>query len=86
MKSLLKTLVILLCCIICSLGQTENTDPENTQTGAHKIEGKVTPPDVLPSNWLSKTYVTIDGGRRKAFLKEDNSFVFQVNFFPFVLN
>ena len=46
--------------------------------GSYKIEGRVTPPDVKPANWLTVTTVTLDGGRRRAFLKEDNSFVFQV--------
>ena len=45
--------------------------------GIYKIEGKVTPPDVKPANWLTVTTVTLDGGKRRAFLKEDNSFVFQ---------
>ena len=45
--------------------------------GSYKIEGKVTPPDVKPANWLTVTTVTLDGGKRRAFLKEDNSFVFQ---------
>merc|ERR1712037_848360 len=30
-----------------------------------------------PANWLTVTTVTLDGGKRRAFLKEDNSFVFQ---------
>jgi len=45
--------------------------------GSYKIEGKLTPPDSKPANWLSATSVSLDGGRRRAFLKEDNSFVFQ---------
>merc|ERR1712080_574367 len=45
--------------------------------GSYKIEGKVTPPDVKPANWLTVTTVTLDGGKRRAFLREDNSFVFQ---------
>ena len=45
--------------------------------GSYKIEGKVTPPDVKPANWLTVTTVTLDGGKRRAFLKEDNTFVFQ---------
>jgi len=50
---------------------------EEEAEGTYKIEGKVTPPNVKPANWLTVTTVTLDGGRRKAFLKEDNSFVFQ---------
>merc|ERR1719348_570990 len=45
--------------------------------GSHKIEGRVTPPDSRPANWFTVTTVTLDGGKRRAFLKEDNSFVFQ---------
>jgi len=43
----------------------------------YKIEGKILPPDNIPPDWHSITTVTIDGGKRRAFLKEDNSFVFQ---------
>jgi len=80
MKLILSSLVILLTSILCTQGQTDSLESEAGQTGLYKIEGKVTPPDVLPSGWFSKTTVTIDGGKRKAFLKEDNSFVFQVCF------
>ena len=56
-----------------------DSDQESGDTGeVYKIEGKVTPPDNPAPDWLSVTTVTIDGGARKAFLKEDNSFVFQV--------
>ena len=51
---------------------------EEEVEGGYKIEGKVTPPDLQPANWLTITTVTLDGGRRRAFLKEDGSFVFQV--------
>jgi len=51
-------------------------DNENSEN-SYKIEGKVTPPDVRPADWLSSTSVSLDGGVRKAFLKEDNTFVFQ---------
>merc|ERR1712013_827739 len=56
------------------VGQEEG---EGVGVGSYKIEGKVTPPDVKPANWLTVTTVTLDGGKRRAFLKEDNSFVFQ---------
>ena len=78
MNTLLVNLVLLSCPLIGILAQTDSSDSEAAQLGVYKIEGKVTPPDVLPPNWLSRTSVTIDGGKRKAFLKEDNSFVFQV--------
>ena len=44
----------------------------------YKIEGKVTPPDNPAPDWLSVTSVTLDGGKRRAFLRDDHSFVFQV--------
>jgi len=77
MKLILSSLVILLTSILCTQGQTDTLDHDSGQAGLYKIEGKVTPPDVLPAGWYSKTTVTIDGGKRRAFLKEDNSFVFQ---------
>ena len=80
MKFILVSLVFLLSSILCTLGQTDNLEPDPAQTGLYKIEGKVTPPDQLPTDWLSRTSVTIDGGRRRAFLKEDNSFVLQVDY------
>jgi len=43
----------------------------------YKIEGKVTPPDNPAPDWLSVTSVTLDGGKRRAFLRDDHSFVFQ---------
>ena len=53
---------------------------EVTEGGAenYKIEGKVTPPDNPAPDWLSVTSVTLDGGKRRAFLRDDHSFVFQV--------
>ena len=51
---------------------------EDEVEGGYKIEGKITPPDMQPANWLTVTTVTLDGGKRRAFLKEDGSFVFQV--------
>ena len=64
--------VVLMACLVA--GQEEG---EGVGVGSYKIEGKVTPPDVKPANWLTVTTVTLDGGKRRAFLKEDNSFVFQ---------
>lgn len=56
-----------------------DSEQESGDTGeVYKIEGKVTPPDNPGPDWLSVTTVSIDGGARKAFLREDNSFVFQV--------
>merc|ERR1712203_285447 len=43
----------------------------------YRIEGKVMPPDNPAPDWLSVTTVTLDGGKRRAFLRDDHSFVFQ---------
>ena len=53
-------------------------DSDSATGETYKIEGKVTPPDNPPPDWLSVTTVSLDGGKRRAFLKDDNSFVFQV--------
>jgi len=70
MKILASCLLWLCLAILVS---AEETEVEN----GHKIEGKVTPPDVRPSNWFTDTSITLDGGKRRTFLREDNSFVFQ---------
>ena len=70
--------IFLLCSLWCcglALGSQEVSEDLE---GSYKIEGKVSPPDLKPGNWYSATTVLLDGGKRKAFLKEDNSFVFQV--------
>jgi len=41
----------------------------------HQIEGKVTPPDPKPADWYWATRILVDGGKKLAFLKEDNTFV-----------
>jgi len=45
--------------------------------GNYVINGKITPPDMKSMTWLSDTTVIVDGGKRRVFLKEDNSFVIQ---------
>ena len=65
-------------------GSSCQSDVETGDPGlVYKIEGKVVPPETPPPDWHSVTTVTIDGGKRRSFLKEDNSFVFQVNDFHF---
>ena len=60
-------------------GSFSQSDVETGDTSqVCKIEGKVVPPENPPPDWHSVTTVTIDGGKRRSFLKEDNSFVFQV--------
>ena len=46
--------------------------------GNYRIEGKVTPPDLKTHGWMSDVTVIVDGGRRRAFIGEDNSFTIQV--------
>jgi len=41
----------------------------------HQIEGKVIPPDPKPADWHWLTRILVDGGKKLAFLKEDNTFV-----------
>jgi len=38
------------------------------------IEGKITPPETKPKDWYWTTRILLDGGKRLAYLKEDNSF------------
>ena len=47
----------------------------------YKIEGKVVPPDSRPARWHSTVTLVVDGGKRRAFLKEDNTFQFNVSRF-----
>ena len=58
--------------------QTDGASEAGDTTENYKIEGKVTPPDNPAPDWLSVTSVTLDGGKRRAFLRDDHSFVFQV--------
>ena len=41
----------------------------------HQVEGKVYPPDPKPENWLWETRILVDGGKRQAFIREDNTFI-----------
>ena len=58
--------------------QSDGASEAGDTTENYKIEGKVTPPDNPAPDWLSVTSVTLDGGKRRAFLRDDHSFVFQV--------
>ena len=44
------------------------------ENSSFQIEGKVTPPDPKPKDWYWSTRIYIDGGRRMAYIKEDNTF------------
>jgi len=70
-------LVLVLSLLCPAVMGEEGEGAAGEQDQVYRIEGKVTPPDPPPPGWLSSTAVTLDGGRRRAFLKEDNSFVFQ---------
>ena len=66
--------------------QTESSEPGEGGAENYKIEGKVTPPDNPAPDWLSVTSVTLDGGKRRAFLRDDHSFVFQVCMSQIIVN
>jgi len=51
------------------------TDDLVTTQNSFQIEGKIAPPDPKPKDWYWATKIYLDGGKRMAFLKEDNSFV-----------
>ena len=68
--------LFLLLSVSGSFCQSEVESGDSSQV--YKIEGKIIPPENPPPDWHSVTTVTIDGGKRRSFLKEDNSFVFQV--------
>lgn len=40
----------------------------------YTIEGKIIPPDVATTEWLSSTRILVNGGERFGFLKNDGSF------------
>jgi hypothetical protein len=63
---------------VTTSSQAETDGGDGGGEGSYVIQGKLTPPDVSSLSWLSDTTVIVDGGRRRVFLKEDNSFVIQV--------
>jgi len=78
MKLYIGNVIVLFSILFLSFthGQTDS-DTEGGSGETYKIEGKVIPPDNPPPDWLSITTVSVDGGKRRAFLREDNSFVIQ---------
>jgi len=54
---------------------SSGSSSESSDLVFHQIEGKVTPPDPKPTDWYWATRILVDGGRKLAFLKEDNTFV-----------
>lgn len=79
MRSSLASLLSLCSFSLVSLtyAHAQNDAEAGDNTENYKIEGKVTPPDNPAPDWLSVTTVTLDGGKRRAFLRDDQSFVFQ---------
>jgi len=60
---------------ISSLISAASSDLEiDMESSSFQIEGKVAPPDPKPKDWYWTTKITLEGGKRMAYLKEDNSF------------
>ena len=73
---LLKQLQLVVLSGLLAVVLTEEESVEGE--GNYKIEGKLTPPDVKSLNWVSDVSIILDGGKRRTFLNEDNSFSIQV--------
>jgi hypothetical protein len=59
---------------IASDGDVEVETPSQATSSLFQIEGKIAPPDPKPKEWYWSTKIFLDGGKRFAYLKEDNSF------------
>ena len=68
-------LIVASALVLVARGEEEVGEGE----GSYKIEGKITPPDVRSHAWFTDVTIVIDGGKRRAFLRDDNSFVFQAS-------
>jgi hypothetical protein len=55
-----------------SSSDVESSTPSSPSL--YTINGKVYPPEQLPSDWYWKTHVVIDGGKKMGFVKDDNTF------------
>jgi len=76
---------ILICVVLFLISPYTNAEEDVTFSNSltndnvdlvfHQIEGKVTPPEPKPTDWYWATRILIDGGKKLAFLKEDNTFV-----------
>merc|ERR1719189_2813617 len=64
---------MLLCTAVASVVLAE-TETDSAEVNLFQIEGKVAPPDPKPKDWYWMTKIYLDGGKRMAYLKEDNSF------------
>uniref|UniRef100_A0A023FL78 Putative carbohydrate binding protein n=1 Tax=Amblyomma cajennense TaxID=34607 RepID=A0A023FL78_AMBCJ len=47
---------------------------EDTVPEKHVIEGKVVPPEIATSEWLTSTRILVNGGEQLGFLRSDGSF------------
>jgi len=65
--------LVLTGCMVGVLSEEDGGEGE----GTYRIEGKVSPPDLRSLSWSSDVTVLVDGGRRRAFIAEDNSFSIQ---------
>merc|ERR1719219_3082816 len=68
-----KALMLLMSILGLNTAFAVDTDSEN-EINLFQIEGKVAPPDPKPKDWHWMTKIYLDGGKRMAYLKEDNSF------------
>ncbi len=71
--SWLAALIVVATAPVAVRGDDEVGDGE----GSYRIEGKITPPDVRSPTWFTDVTIVTDGGKRRAFLRDDNSFLFQ---------
>ena len=60
---------------LCLLVSVVSSDLQVESSSRFQIEGKVAPPDFIPEDWYWTTKIYLEGGKRMAYLKEDNSFV-----------
>ncbi len=79
MASLLPSLLVcLLVSASSSLASEDSADSSSSSPSLYSIHGKVYPPDNQlrhDPDWYWKTKVSVDGGRKVGFVKEDNTFV-----------
>jgi hypothetical protein len=52
-----------------------STATEVESSSRFQIKGKVAPPDFKPKDWYWTTKIYLEGGKRMAYLREDNSFL-----------
>merc|ERR1739836_124913 len=73
----LLSILLNLCSIIYASSPAAEVEIEQSVPSSltFHIEGKITPPETKPKDWYWTTRILLDGGKRLAYLKEDNSFV-----------